>query len=174
MKPILIVLLVIASQYTALAQKKNTLFVDLSCNNLGGSATFDRKLTRHFDVGIGLNIYDYKEESFANLHPALYADFRPNWLIRKKSLLFLFVDIGAAYNGGRKPINAHVDPIGLFTSLGLGYNYLINKRGMGPYISTGLYGYSQSYHSHNLALPPAARDHSVFEASLLLSIGFKF
>jgi hypothetical protein len=169
MKAVLVVLLMITSHYMALAQNKNNIYVDIGCNAVGISATYDKKLTRHFDVGVGLNTYDFSYAQYGNVRTACYVDLRPYWLIRR-SLLFVFGDIGVAMNGGKEPNAATLSRFGLYITSGFGYCYQINKRGMGPYVSLGLYGYAQSIHYNT----PPKKDYGVFDATGLLSVGFKF
>ena len=173
MKTILPVLLVFACSNMAFAQNKNNLYVDVGCNSLGVSATYDRKLTRHLDLGAGVNTYKYNGVSYGDLRSALYVDIRPYWMI-KRNLLFVIADIGVAVNGGKEPDSATLQHYGLYTSVGFGYCYQINKRGMGPYLSLGMNGYTESVHYKYPSRQLRVSDYRVFDASLVISVGFKF
>ncbi len=176
MKTTFAVLLLIACYSAAFGQNKHNLYVGAGVNMLGFSAAYDRKLTRHFDMGIGLSTYNITGMPYGNIRTALYLDMRPYWKIKKRSLLFVFADVGAAYNAGRVPDSGNITRADLHTALGFGYGYMINKRGMGPYVSLGLYGYSITVHSDKAVFRahPGASDYSVFDATSILSLGFKF
>jgi len=173
MKNILTVLLLIAGCSVAVAQNKHNLFVDVGINEHGIGATYDRKLTRHFDIGAGVNTYNFSSEPHAKVRSAVYLDIRPYWTIRK-SMLFLFVDIGGSYNSGPEPDSFSVAPVTLYNTLGFGYSHRINKRAMGPYASIGLYGYYETVTTSKANLSPAAREYSIEDFFGILSLGFKF
>jgi hypothetical protein len=173
MKSILTIMLAITSYTAALAQNKNNLYVDVGINELGIAATYDRKLTRHFDIGVGINAHRFSSAHLAQNRAACYLDLRPYW-VKKKSMLFVFVDVGAAYKGGQKYDSSKVTPVGFYSSLGAGYHYRINSRGMGPYVSAGFYSYAVNVRSINANLPQRAREYTIMEAILKISLGFKF
>jgi hypothetical protein len=173
MKTIFAVLLVITSHYMALGQNKNNIYVDVALNYPGISATYDKKMTRHLDLGFGLSAYNFNDMSYATIRSACYADLRL-YKEARRNLFFGFADIGPALNGGREPNDATMSPFGLYTTLGFGYCYRISKRGMGPYVSLGLYGYTESIHYKNPPPTPRLKDYTIEDANGLLSVGFKF
>jgi hypothetical protein len=155
----------------AFGQEKNNIFLDLGCNTLGISGTFDRRLSKHFELGAGLNYYDYAFENDKNLRTAAYVDLRPYWSIGR-SLLFVNGNVGLAILGGLDPHPDYTEFVTWYTALGVGYCYRINKRGLGPYLSLTLNGYHRHIHMPNSTSPD--RDYYVVEGSSVLSIGFKF
>ena len=172
MKTTLSVLLVVAGCNMALAQNKNNLYVDVGCNTLGASVTYDRKLTRHFDLGAGVNTYRYSGVSYGDVRSAVYVDVRPYWVI-KRHLLFAIADIGVAMNGGKESDSISLQRFGLYTSVGFGYCYQINKRGMGPYLSLGMNGYTENMDYKYPSRQLRALNYNAFDASLVISVGFK-
>lgn len=173
MKKILVFLLIVISSYAALAQNTNNIYADVGVNSFGFSATYDRKLARHFDLGVGVNTYNFSDETYAKIRSALYLDLRRFRNI-KRSLLFGFLDIGGALNSGKEPDSATIAHVSLYTTIAGGYCYQVNKRGMGPYVTVGFYGYTETIHRQNAFLSQRGRDYSVLDATLLLSVGFKF
>jgi hypothetical protein len=166
-------ILALISTNTAFAQNRNNIYAELGCTNLGMSATFDRKVFKHLDIGAGVLTNYYSSEKYNKVRSALYLDIRPFWKIRK-SLLFLPVDVGLALIGGPQPVHYSVSPAGFYVGTGFGYGYMINKRGMGPYISINLQGYTLNYVSHDVNLNPAAKDYAIFDAFGQIALGFKF
>ncbi len=172
MKKLLLLMLLCSGNVLVFAQSKNNLFVDLGVSYGGVSATFDRKVHRHLDVGAGFSTYNFNDANYANVRSAVYLDIRPYW-VKRRGLWFVFADIGGAFIGGRKPASAENVASSLYTCLGGGYSYRINKRGMGPYVSLGLYGYTLGV-KYNAPQPAGVSDYSVYEANSLFSLGFKF
>jgi hypothetical protein len=175
MKYLSFLLLLMTGSRIAIAQSKDNLYADIGLNALGGSVTYDKKVMTHLDIGLGTQYYNFNDAQYHNLQLAGFIDIRPYWKIRK-NLLFPIVDIGVMYGSGREPADATISPISLCTSLGFGYCRIINKRGMGPYITIALKGYNEHEHFNdpNMVLSPRARDYSVFDATGVLSVGFKF
>jgi len=174
MKKIAGALLVMAGCTAATAQNKHNLFVDLGINERSLSATYDRQLAKHLDLGFGVNTLYVNSEPLAKSRSAVYADIRPYWLLGKHSMVFVALDAGVSLNAGPKKDSTTLKPVGFYSALSLGYQYRINKRGMGPYLSFGMYGSSISVEYSNPSLPPAAREYSVFDAWGVLALGFKF
>jgi hypothetical protein len=173
MKNIVAILLALASFTVAEAQSKNNVFADIGINERGIAATYDRKLTRHFEIGAGVNSYYYKNERTKS-RTAFYVDLRPYWVIGK-STLFVIVDIGGVYNAGSLPDSESFAPVTVYGNLGVGYHYRINKRGMGPYLSLGLQGYYESQHYSFSYLRGTRNDSYGFEEFFgVLALGFKF
>ena len=137
--------------------------------------TYDRRIVKHFDMGIGISLNDINEDAYYNKRMALFLDFRPYKVI-KRNLFFAIADIGFSFYGGRipSPGPTSLGPTNPYVGLGLGYGYRINKRGMGPYISLSADGYVQNQISQNLAIPHDARDNFVIDETLVLALGFKF
>lgn len=174
MKKVVSILAIMASCAAAMAQNKHNLFVDLGVNERSLSATYARKLTKHLELGGGLSTLYINSEPLAKSRTAIYGDIRPYWRIGKKSMVFAAVDVGAALILGPKQDSTTLKPVGLYTALSFGYQYRINKRGMGPYLSFGMYGTSVSVAYDKPSLPPAAREYSVYDAYGVLALGFKF
>jgi len=140
----------------------------------GISATYDRKLSKHFEMGAGINTYYFNDQHDVKSHSALYVDARPYWA-KRKSMFFMFVDIGAVYNAGPMHDSVTRAPVTFASNLGCGYHYRINKRGMGPYVSLGLYGCTERFHtSKAIFANTKAQDYSLYEFDAILSLGFKF
>ena len=175
MKVIPFLLLILCSQYSAQAQSKNNLYADLTLNNLGTSVTYDRRVVKHFDMGIGVSLNDFNGDPYYNRRMAAFIDLRPYRVI-KRSLFFAIVDIGFAFYGGRLPApgTTTIRPYNPYVGLGIGYGYRINKRGMGPYISLSADGYIQNQINDNLALPHQDRNSFIIDETLVLALGFKF
>ena len=175
MKHILPFLLVAASFSTATAQNDPSIYVDAGLFRLGINATYDKKITKHLDLGLGMNSYinPLKYKNIPRVSSALYFDVRPNWN-RRKSTTFLFLDPGVAFHADNRSGTESVTPVGIYFGMGLGYQYKINEKGIGPYISAGLNSNYLSYHNSNSALRPSARDYGVLDAYAGFSLGFKF
>jgi hypothetical protein len=154
----------------------NNFYADAAINYLGASFTYDRKLTKHLDIGAGMQVYDYVNLKYGNIVSSIFVDIRPNWKIRNRHLLFLVADFGATLHAGRKmdPAVGKLEPLGAYAALGYGYGYMINKRNMGPYFSFNMRGAGYHERRYDAALPPPARDYSIFTIDLVLSLGFKF
>ncbi len=174
-KIIAVILLIICCQSNVFAQSKNNLYADLTINNLGTSVTYDRRIVKHFDMGIGFSVNDFNSDQYHNIKFATFLDFRPYRVVRR-NLFFGIADIGMMFYGGRipQPDKASLNPNSLYVGLGLGYGVRINKRGMGPYISLSMDGSTTHQITHNASLAPQARDYIVFDAELVLAVGFKF
>jgi len=173
MKYAILLLLTITSYNTIFAQNRDNIYADLSLNLIGGSATYDRKLTKHLDIGVGTNIYNDTYEKYNNIRSAFYLDLRP-YIKTKKSLFFFPVDAGIGLFTGARPTTYNMSGRGVYGGFGFGYARLINKRGMGPYVAITLNGSSASYHSYDMSLAPDARNYSIFDADAHISLGFKF
>ncbi|MBX2904755.1 MAG: hypothetical protein KF744_01870 [Taibaiella sp.] len=158
----------------AQAQNKHNLFVDANfIYTAGASATYDRKVLDHLDIGAGLNSVYFYKGTVNSVYSAGYIDIRPYWG-KRKHMWFVKLDGGIAnYTRDQKP-SVTITPFGAYCALAYGYQYHINARGQGPYATIGFNGYSQSFHSTNTNLPPQARDYSVFDATNMLFVGFKF
>ena len=170
-----LVLLIICSYCAAQAQSKNNLYTDLAINSLGTSVTYDRRIAKHFDLGIGISLNDINGDKYYNRKMAAFIDLRPYRVIRRNMFFALF-DIGFAFYGGRIPApgTTSLGPYNPYVGLGVGYGYRINKRGMGPYISLCADGFVQNQINQNLALPHEARNNFVIDETLVISLGFKF
>lgn len=160
------------SSITALAQNKNSLYADVGTNLRSASVTYNRSLTRHFDVGAGIGARLQKMGRIRH-RVAAYVDLRPHWAIGR-STIFLLIDVGACYKTEEKKDSFWVTPVGFYSALGVGYHYRINKKGMGPYITAGMYGDYSSFHTSRTIYPESMRHWSVFDASGILSLGFRF
>lgn len=171
MRQLLIALFVVIC-YRSSAQSKNNIFADVSIGANGGSVTYDRTLTKHLQIGGGLSSYYFHFLHYGPSRSALYVDLRPYWKI-KRSLLFTAFDFGLSANVGA-PAPAKLSLFGFHTALLFGYSYQINKRGMGPYASLGMYVYPTYIHLENPALPPRAWDYGVIDGMGQISVGFKF
>ena len=172
MKSTLAIVLTIASHCVALAQTRNDIYADIGCNSPGVSLTVDRSMGKRFDLGLGFSAYDLSDMQYGNRRGACYIDLRSHKAFRR-NLFFWFADLGLALNGGRHPDDATIARSGLFTGVGLGYCYQINKRGMGPYASLGLDGATQSVHYNEVPGAPRKPDYGSYDATLLFSVGFK-
>ncbi len=170
-----VVLLIICCQSSLFAQSKNNLYADLTINNLGTSVTYDRRIKKHFDLGIGVSLNDFYGDPYHNIKFAAFLDFRPYKVVRR-NLFFGIIDVGMMFYGGRipEPSKASLGPNSPYLGLGIGYGVRINKRGMGPYISLGIDGDMTHQITHNASLAPEARDYIVIDAELVLAVGFKF
>src|ERR1700740_1891443 len=114
MRYILAILLFATCHGVVLAQERDNLYVDVGLNNPGGSVTWDRKLTRHLDVGVGINAYDFEGASYGNFRGACYVDLRPYWTI-KRSLLLVIANAGLGMYGGSEPADATMSRVGFYT-----------------------------------------------------------
>lgn len=173
MKIIHTILVVLACCNVGLAQNKHNLFVDAGITKLGISATYDRKLTKGFEVGLGVNAHSSRYEPYGKPRVALYVDARPYWQINK-SMLFVFANIGTVYYTAKAPDSTWLKPLDFYCALGGGYHYSINKRGMGPYASLGMYCQKVTVHYSFANLPEKAKDYWIVDASLMFSVGIKF
>lgn len=173
MKRILITLLIVAGCVAAHAQNKHNIYIDLGVNERGVTATYDRMLTKHFAIGLGISTYDYSSRNRNLISSAVFLDLRRFW-VKRKSMLFLLADIGAAHNSGRLSEWEKRAPVGFYCGLGFGYQYRINKKGMGPYVSVGMYGHTEKKHYSYTWMPPGGIDSRIFDATSILSVGFKF
>jgi hypothetical protein len=167
----LIVSLLLAPAAT-FAQKKDMLYADIALNTPGGSVTYNRGLTRHLGLGGGADLYDLKEY-WVNVRTAVYIDVRPNWRFGRSNI-FIPIDLGWAFYGGHERTN---DPVtystnGFYTSLGLGYCYRLTRRGGGPYATFMMKGYGHAETGYDYL--GRKYEGGVYEASSLISVGFKF
>jgi hypothetical protein len=173
-KKLILIALLLASTATTFAQKKrNDLYVDLALNIPGISATYDHRVMRHLEVGGGISVYNWNTTPL-NLSTAIYADVRPYWRIGR-SLLFIHGDVGLAHYSEKKNpqySDLSYSKFGIHTALGIGYGYMITRRGAGPYITLAMRGYTYVEHYNN----PFAQhsDAGMFEGNSVLALGFKF
>jgi hypothetical protein len=167
MKGLIVLLLSLGIAVNASAQKCDDLYADIALNRLGMSVTYDHRLSRHFELGGGVQLWDGFRRDIIN--GAVFLDLRPYWQ-KKKNLFFVLADVGLIGYFGDGPYNADISRFGAYTALGVGYSRIINRRGMGPYASFALKGGS----FHERYYYPWRSDYYVFEATGLLSIGFKF
>ncbi len=173
MRSTLVILLLIAGGYVAQAQSKRNIYCDVAINSPGLSATYTMKLTRHFDMGGGLSSYYFRQVNYGSSRSAISFDLRPHWGA-KKSLFFIFTDLGLAINGGRQPYLATMSPLGGHIALGPGYCFRINKKGMGPYLSLGMYGNTTHLRDTYPPPPPRSRMRAYLDVYGIMSVGFKF
>lgn len=166
MKGFLVLLLSLSMATKTSAQKCDDLYADISLNRLGMSITYDHRLSRHFEIGGGAQIWDGFRPHILN--GAIFLDLRPYWQ-KRKNLFFVIGDIGLIGYFGDGPYYADISRFGAYTALGVGYSRIINRRGMGPYASFALKGgsFRERYYY-------PWRDYYVFEAQGILSVGFKF
>ncbi|MES2701568.1 MAG: hypothetical protein V4649_02965 [Bacteroidota bacterium] len=152
--------------------KRNTVYAGVSCNMPGGSATYNRLLTRRLALGGGISVTDIGS-TYGNVASAAYVDIRSAFGKRRSTLL-LFADIGAALYTGRQPDPAryYLAPTGFYSAVGLGYCYRIFRRGAGPYASLGMQAYKTD--AHTVGRAPHDLDYSLISAYAVLSLGFKF
>lgn len=165
-------ILLVISASNALAQNKDNYFAGIGVNSFGASISRDKSVLRHLDLGLGLNVNN-ADEVYYNIRTSLYIDVRP-YFQRRKNLLFLPIDIGWSIYNGSQPKDDNMQRSGLYTSFGVGYAYLITKRGMGPFICLAMNGYTEEHHLTDANLAPAARNYSIYDGMVQLSVGFKF
>jgi hypothetical protein len=179
MKNTLMILLLMSS-LSGFAQK-NIFFADiglpLDTHIPGVCVTYNRKLIRHFGVGIGIQEYYFEESRGRNdnvniLMPAVFADLR-GYFGRRKGLFMLIADFGADFY--------HADPYGtvsghtngIYTGLGFGYSYRLNKRGVGPYVTLK---FTSDTHSEKQYIPGTAdqTNGTYMDGTVVAAIGCKF
>lgn len=161
------------------SQNKNNIYADVSLPPIayGFSGTWNRVIVNHLDLGAGAQVYAYSADNMT-VHTALYLDARP-YISWKHSLLFLIGDLGIDLYSEPATTYYYAHANALYTALGLGYGYKINKRGMAPYISLKLAG--DNYIAHNTPYTsPSGNTYTdnnkiySFDGAAVLSVGFKF
>ncbi|MBX2904717.1 MAG: hypothetical protein KF744_01675 [Taibaiella sp.] len=156
------------------AQNKHNLFVDVNVlHNIGLSATYNRKVINHLDLGVGANaVYLYPQAS-KTLRSGAYIDIRPYWG-KNKHMWFVKLDPGIAYFSPIKKSTTEIRPLGIYFALAYGYQYRMNSRGIGPYVTLGWNGYYIRSYSSNVNVPEYLRKTAYFDAEGMFCIGFKF
>ncbi len=172
MKIRLLALIILICAFNVSAQKKDNYFAAIGINSPGISVAWDKKMLSHLDLGLGLNL-NKTDDQYNNIRAGAYVDIRPYFLWRK-NLLFIPVNLGWSIYSGKEPKDASISNSGLYSSLGVGYAYLITKRGMGPFVSFTFNGYTEHYHLNNPNLRPEAKDYGLYNGSLQMNLGFKF
>lgn len=173
MKRRLLLLLLIALSSLAQAQGESSLYVDVAPGKSRGlSATYTRKITRHFEMGGGLSYYKLSGHPVENQRAGAFVDVRPH--TGRKAMFFLFTDLGLAYNGGKQQGDVTISPLGVYIAFGPGFCYKINERGMGPYVSMGLYGSTARERSIYPPPPNVYRTVTAYDGYGVISVGFKF
>lgn len=170
MKKLLITLLLLP--LFSNAQSKHSVFADLNAtaDGAGLSLVYSYKLAGSFCVGVGAQgIYDNIRNKQRG---AIFSDFRFQWPIAH-GLLFFHMNAGAGLHDSYISGNATVPPVTIYTGLGLGYAYIINKRGMGPYVSFRIWSESYTYSQFDYYLQ---REYKTFnlDAMPVVAVGFKF
>ncbi|MCW3123228.1 MAG: hypothetical protein JWQ38_2720 [Flavipsychrobacter sp.] len=168
------------SSSRAEAQRNNT-FADLGLSFGSGmpgvSATYNRKLTKRFGIGLGAQGYFYPgidrfRKPIERFIPAPYADLR--WYRGVgKGQMFTFIDVGVnLYLGFDAYVSSVVEHSnGLYSGLGIGYYRPVNKAGLSPYLSLKLvsdtYKSTQTYMGHESSSVS-------LDATIVLSAGLRF
>jgi hypothetical protein len=185
MKYALIVLLVVSTSGTTLAQKHN-LFADVGTafNGLspGFSVTYSYKLFKRFGAGVGVQGYTMSP-TFTNIReftPSVFADIRFYFRPEKKNQFFSLVDLGINfyehnknyYRKGNILYNTHGDN-GFYAGLGFGYLRAITKRGSGPYTSLKILINGYKVDAYDL-VSQEQRGSAFIGGNIAFSLGFKF
>ncbi len=184
MKYALVALLVAFNPAGTWAQK-NVFFGDAGISLArfypGASVTYNHNLARWFGVGAGAQAYDFHAtRTNYQFIPALFGELRFNIRPRKKSQLFLFLDIGADFYKHNDYYWHQADMVydvrkddGIYTGLGIGYFRRKTKRGWGPYVS--LKFISNSYNVDEYNIVSSKQNIAVWaDATFVFSAGFKF
>ncbi len=148
-------------------------YIDVAAGPRGFSGTYTRKMTPHFEMGGGACYYSLKTWKYNNHRAGAYLDLRPHWGA-KKSMFFLFTDLGLAFNGGKQPVNATMSLLGMHIAFGPGYCYKINQRGYGVYVSMGIYGSTATLHETTAIPPKKSATIAEYDGYGVFSVGFKF
>lgn len=172
MKYRLLALFILLCACDVSAQNKDNYFAGIGINIPGASLVRDKSILRHLDLGLGVNI-NKADETYLNTRLSAFLDLRPYFLFRK-NLIFIPVDAGWSVYNGTQPKNDNMQRSGFYSSFGVGYAYLINKRGMGPFISFAMNGYTEQHHLTDPGVAPAGRNYGIYDGSLQMSLGFKF
>src|SRR4051812_1972986 len=137
---ILITLLLMAA--AAFAQKRNDLYAELGCSRVGGSVTFDWRLNHRWELGGGVNAYDWRTNRI-NVRTAVYADMRAVWEHRR-AVLFVPFDLGIAFYSEREQPPYTIlsySRAGVHFAVGIGCCFKLTRRGGGPYATFAMKGY---------------------------------
>lgn len=186
MRYLLIATLLLCLPLIAAAQKNNV-FADIGTSDFpvshpAFSITGNHLLTKKFGVGLGMEAnyasstaplnYPYVTKDI--FKPAIYADFRGYFHLRKKGLIFLFADVGIAiYKDDGIPgvVSAHSN--GFYVGYGLGYSYAVTPRGMGPYLCMKIASDGYTTQEYNPYTGEPSKLYN-FEGIGIVALGFKF
>jgi len=186
MKYLLIATLLFCLPFISAAQKNN-LFADIGTSSFPNShpafsITGNHRLTKNFGIGLGAQAYyaastqpfNYPYPTKDIFKPAIYADFRAYFHLRKKGLIFLLADVGIAiYKDDGIPgiLSAHNN--GFYVGYGLGYSYAITPRGIGPYVCLKIASDGYAVQQYN---PYTGEPNKLFEFEGvgIFALGFKF
>jgi hypothetical protein len=168
-------------QFWASAQKHRA-FADVGYAP-GFSATYNYSLVKYVGAGIGVQGYDCKLNigSTSSFYSAVFADIRFNIRPQKRGQAFAFIDLGANFYQrsnytytDRTGLYRASGSSGLYTGWGVAYLRRITKRGSGIYLSYKII--SNIYNADRLnpyTLQPIEKVTS-FDATGILSVGFKY
>ena len=144
MKHILIAILVLCTPGTSNAQRHNLhADVGIAQGGLGGSITYNYKLSKRLGIGLGGQFYRFPTPSgIVKSIPAAFADMRIYMRPEKNNQFFLFVDLGMhIYDQDAKRYSSDstwyydYQNNGFYMGFGFAYLRRVSKRGGGPYAS---------------------------------------
>lgn len=185
MKQFLIALFLLLTPFISSAQK-HYLYTDiglsLAYGNLGFSATYNYKLSKHIGVGAGVQGYVFHPATTnpKQFTPAVYADAR--FLIRpaRISQYFITWDMGwnfYKHNDDFARAGDHVYQVpqdnGFYLGLGLGYFRRLTSRGAGAYATLKMISNTCKEKQYTLSGTELASVNTT-DATLVISLGFRF
>lgn len=159
--------------------QKNNVFADIGIHGdftPGASVTYNHKLTNHFGVGGGTQMYmervSITSKSTTIYKPAIYGDLRGYFPIGK-SILFLLGDLGLHIYHGASALNAgETRNNGLYVGMGVGYGHSIGKKHlMDGYVT--LKAVTDNYFTHQSSTSGTFSEYNM-EGSMVLSVGVRF